>query len=102
MALDKVSNFLSKSRWPKLDQKGWLKDFLIGCVLVLCLGLFINFKAIHVDHLELNSIADKYILAQREFDFPDTEATRLLKEESIRDLGKIYYFQDIEIAKFEK
>ncbi|HEY5235177.1 MAG TPA: HDIG domain-containing metalloprotein, partial [Rhabdochlamydiaceae bacterium] len=66
------------------------------------LGLFLNFKEIQVDHLELNAIANKYILAQTEFDFPDTEATRLLKEESIRDLGKIYYFQDTEISKVEK
>lgn len=102
MAFDKASNFLSKSRWFKLDHKGWLKDFLIGCVLVLSLGLFINFKEIQVDHLELNSIANKYILAQTEFDFPDTEATRLLKEESVRDLGKIYYLQDTEISKVEK
>ncbi len=102
MALDKVSNFLSKSSWFKLDQKGWVKDFLIGCVLVLSLGLFINSKEIHIDYLELNSTADKYILAQTEFDFPDTEATRLLKEESIRDLGKIYYLQDTEISKVEK
>ncbi len=102
MALGKVSNFLSKSSWLKLDQKGWLKDFLIGCVLVLCLGLFINFKEIYVYHLELNSVANKYILAQAEFDFPDTETTRLIKEESIRDLGKIYYLQDTEISKVEK
>src|SRR5579872_2649933 len=99
MALDKVRNLLSKPSWFKLDQKGWLKDFLIGFILVLSLGLFINSKEIHVDHLELNSTSNKYILAQTEFDFPDTAATRLLKEESIRDLGKIYYLQDTEILK---
>ncbi len=102
MALDKVRNLLSKPSWFKLDQKGWLKDFLIGCILVLSLGLFINSKEIYVDHLELNSISSKYILAHTEFDFPDTAATRLLKEESIRDLGKIYYLQDTEILKVEK
>jgi putative nucleotidyltransferase with HDIG domain len=102
MALDKVRNLLSKPSWFKFDQKGWLKDFLIGFILVLSLGLFINSKEIHVDHLELNSTSNKYILAQTEFDFPDTAATRLLKEESIRDLGKIYYLQDTEILKVEK
>lgn len=102
MAFEKAKNFLSRSSWFELDQKGRLKDILIGCLLILSLGLFLNFKEIKVDHLELNSIADKYILAQTEFHFPDTEATRLLKEESIRDLGKIYYLQDTEVLKVEK
>ncbi len=102
MAFEKARNFLSKSSWFELDQKGRLKDTLIGCLLILSLGLFVNFKEVRVDHLELNTIADKYILAQTEFEFPDTEATRLLKEESIRDLGKIYYLQDTEVLKVEK
>ncbi len=102
MGLEKVSGFLSGLSWLKLDQKGWLKDCLIGCVFVFCLGLFLNLKETKIDHLELGSVADKYIIAQTEFEFSDIEATRLLKEESIRDLGKIYYLQDTEIAKVEK
>ncbi|HEX2578843.1 MAG TPA: HDIG domain-containing protein [Rhabdochlamydiaceae bacterium] len=79
-----------------------MKNALTGCVLVLCLGLFLNFREIRVDHLELNGVADKYVLAQTEFEFPDIEATRLLKQESIRDLGKIYYIQDTDVFKAEK
>jgi putative nucleotidyltransferase with HDIG domain len=96
MSLEKVRNFLSGSSWLKLDQKVWLKDCLIGCLFVFCLGLFLNLKETKIDHLEIGSVADKYIIAQTEFEFPDTEATRLLREESIRDLGKIYYLQDTE------
>jgi putative nucleotidyltransferase with HDIG domain len=102
MALEKVSGFLLKSGWFKLDQKDWLKELLIGCFFILFLGLFLNFKEIRVDYLDLNTIADKYIIAQTEFEFPDIEATRLLKEESIRDLGKIYYLQDTKVIKAEK
>ena len=100
MAFEKAKNFLSRSNWA--DQKAWMKNALIGCVLVLSLGFLLNFKEIRVDHLELNSIADKYVLAQTAFEFPDIEATRLLREESIRDLGKIYYLQDTEVLKIEK
>jgi putative nucleotidyltransferase with HDIG domain len=102
MALQNVSRFFSKPSWFKLEQKDWLKDILIGCIFVLSLGFFLNFKEIRVDHLELNTIADKYIIAQAGFEFPDKEATHLLKDESIRDLGKIYYLQDTEILKLEK
>jgi putative nucleotidyltransferase with HDIG domain len=102
MALKTFESFLSKIISFKLDQQGWLKDILIGCFFVLSLAFFLNLKEIRVDHLELNTIADKYIIAQKGFEFPDTEATRLLKEESIRDLGKMYYLQDREISKVEK
>ena len=100
MTLEKINHFLS--RWVKHDQKGWLKDLLIGCLFVVSLGLFLNLKEMRVDHLKLNTIADKYIIAQRGFKFPDIEATRLLKEESVRDLGKIYYLEDTEVLKVEK
>lgn len=100
MAFEKAKDFLSRSNW--FDQEGWMKNALTGCVLVLCLGLFLNFREIRVDHLELNGVADKYVLAQTEFEFPDIEATRLLKQESIRDLGKIYYIQDTDVFKAEK
>jgi len=102
MAFEKARDLLSLSRSKWFDQKGWMKDALIGCVLILCLGLFLNFREIRIDHLELNGIADKYVLAQTEFEFPDIEATRLLKEEAVRDLGKIYYIQDTEVLKVEK
>lgn len=102
MALEKFESILSRWGLFKPDQQGWLKDILISCFFVLSLAFFLNLKEIRVDHLELNTIADKYILAQTGFEFPDIEATRLLKEESVRDLGKIYYLQDREISKVEK
>jgi len=41
-------------------------------------------------------------LAQIGFEFPDIQATHLLKEESLRDLGKIYYMDDQNILMIEK
>lgn len=102
MALKKIESFLSRLRLFQFEQQAWLKDGLIGCFFVLSLAYFLQLKEIRIDHLELNTIADKYLIAQTGFEFPDTEATRLLKEESIRDLGKIYYLQDREISKVEK
>jgi len=43
----------------------------------------------------------KYVLAQVEFDFLDVEKTRLFREESLQDIGVIYYFDDEEIYKAE-
>lgn len=102
MALKKISSFLLRLSWLKLDHRDGLKDIFIGCFFILFLSFFLNSKEIPIDHLELNSIADKYIIAQTEFEFPDTETTRILKQESIRDLGMIYYLQETDVVKVEK
>jgi putative nucleotidyltransferase with HDIG domain len=102
MALKKVGSILSKWSLTELRERGLLGDVVLGFFFVLSLAYFLHSKDVCIDHLQLNSIADKYIIAQTEFEFPDTEATRLLKEESIRDLGKIYYLQEREIFRVEK
>ena len=40
--------------------------------------------------LELNSIAPNYTVTQVDFDFYDDEATIILKQEAVKDIGKIY------------
>ncbi len=102
MALKKFGSILSRCGISQLGERGWLKDVGVGFFFVLSLAYFLHLKEVRIDHLQLNSTADKYIIAQTGFEFPDTEATRLLKEESIRDLGKIYFLQDREIFRVEK
>lgn len=63
---------------------------LIGLVFALCLFLFFHFREVRVEILELNSRASKYVVAQVGFDFVDREATLILKQEAVRNIGKIY------------
>lgn len=102
MALKSIESLLSKLSLLRNERRNWLKDSLVGCFFVLFLAYFLHFKEVRINHLELNTIADKYLIAQTGFEFPDTEATRLLKEEAIRDLGKIHYLQDREVSRVEK
>jgi cyclic-di-AMP phosphodiesterase PgpH len=102
MALKTMKELMPLLRFTWRDKQGWLYDGLMAIFLVISLTCFLYLREAKVDHLELNGIAKKYILSQKAFEFPDTEATRLLREESVRDLGKIYLIPHKEIAKIEK
>jgi len=100
MILNHVNRLLSSVKdW--LDQGRWFQKSLFISGFILSLAFFLHYREVRIDHLELNSIAKKYVLAQVEFDFLDVEKTRLFREESLQDIGVIYYFDDEEIYKAE-
>jgi len=63
---------------------------LIGLLFTLSLFAILHFREVRVEVLEFNSIAPGYIVAQIDFDFLDEEATIILRQEAVRDVGKIY------------
>lgn len=73
--------------------------WVIGIFFALSLFLLLHFREIHVEILEVNSIAPAYVVAQADFDFYDEEATIILKQESVRDVGKIYQIDEKEIRQ---
>jgi putative nucleotidyltransferase with HDIG domain len=64
--------------------------YLIICIFALTLFVFLHFREVQVEFLELNSIAPGYIVSQVDFDFSDEEATVILRQDALRDIGKIY------------
>lgn len=72
---------------------------LIGMVFIFSLFAILHFREVRVEILELNSIAPSYIVAQTDFDFYDEEATIILRQEAIKDIGKIYFINDKEIRQ---
>lgn len=97
-ALDKYDE-LKFSREQGFFDKSPAIRITIGVIFTLCLFLFLHFREVRVEILEFNSIAPKYIVAQVDFDFFDEEATALLKQESVRDIGKIYKISDKDIRQ---
>ncbi len=79
----------------------WVYKAFFVTSFILTLAYFIHFREVRVDRLEMGSIAKKYVVAQVSFEFPDVETTRVLREESLKDIGFIYYFDDEEIVKAE-
>jgi hypothetical protein len=72
---------------------------LIAFVFTLSLFIILHFREVRVEVLEFNSIAPRYVVAQVDFDFLDEEATIVLKQEAVRDVGKIFNFSEKEIRQ---
>ena len=90
---------LKFSREQGFFDKSFGIRILIGLVFVLALFFCLHFKEVRVEILELNSIAPSYVVAQVDFDFLDEEATAILKQEAVRDIGKVYAISDKEIRQ---
>jgi putative nucleotidyltransferase with HDIG domain len=70
------------------------KELFLGVIFTLSIAFFIHYREVQVENLELDSTAEKYVLAQVGFEFPDVEATSILKLESLKDVGNIYQIDD--------
>lgn len=73
--------------------------WLIGLFFVAILFAFLHFRDVRVETLELNSMAPGYVVAQVDFDFYDEEATIILRQEAVRDIGKIFEISQKEVRK---
>ncbi|MBS0615800.1 MAG: HDIG domain-containing protein [Verrucomicrobia bacterium] len=77
----------------------WGKRIVVGFLFSVILAFFLHYTDVFVENLELNSKAEKYVLAQVGFDFPDKEATQTLRQESSRDVGKIFRLGEEQVLK---
>lgn len=64
--------------------------FVIGLLCLICLTLFLHFREVKVELLELHSISGGYVTAQVDFEFPDDQQTLVSKQNAITDIGTIY------------
>lgn len=87
-----------KNWWEKRSDK----RIVVSLVFVFCLAFFLHYREERVEALEPNAKAERYVLAQDGFEFPDVEATSLLKQESMRDVGKIYHIDEKQIFQQEE
>ena len=78
-------------------KRGWMMRLCIGLVFICSLFVFLHYREIKIDNLKLNSISDRYIVTELDFDFYDEAATRILKQESLRDIGKIYKLKEKQV-----
>lgn len=72
---------------------------ILGVLSTLAFSLFIHFKEVRVEMLELGFQAQGYVVAQVDFEFPDSEATLILQQEAVQDIGSIYRIEDKDIKK---
>ena len=72
---------------------------LIGFVFAFSLFIILHFREERVEVLEIHSVAPNYVVGQVDFDFYDEEATIILKQETFRDIGKIFQISDKEVRQ---
>ena len=91
---------ISKKKWTEYLQKQNLGHrLLIGLVVWLCLGIFLHFREVRLELLELGSTAKNYVVAQVDFEFPDQDSTVILRQEALKDIGSIYEINEHEIKE---
>lgn len=90
-------NELKFSREQSFFDKSLAIRWLIGFVFVFILFIILHFREEKIEVLELGSIAPGYIVAQVDFDFFDEEATIILKQEAVKDIGKIFKVSEKEV-----
>src|SRR5579863_1369893 len=83
--------------WLTLNKRGW--RLLVGLFCTIGLALFLHFREIRLEVLELNTTAPRYIVAQIDFEFPDYETTIVLQQQAMQDIGSIYQIDETEIRE---
>ncbi len=79
--MESVSNEQSRG-------KSW--RIFVGLFFLVVLSLFFHFRKESTQPLEVGTVSTHFITSQIDFDFPDAEATNLLKQEAAKDIGSIY------------
>lgn len=92
--------FLGSSEFERrsgfFDQSPAIR-FLIGFIAFLMVFFLLHFREVRVDVLDQGTIAEKYVVAQVDFEFFDEEATILSRQEAVRDIGKIYRISEVKL-----
>lgn len=93
--------FFSKKRWQR-----WFGGNQIArrLLLILCflftLAAFFHFREEPMESIEIATRAPRYVIAQIDFDFPDEEATQVLKQEAVKDIGAVYAIKETQIKQY--
>lgn len=73
-------------------------------ILVICflltLTAFFHFREEPMESIEIGTLAPRYVIAQIDFDFPDAEATQVLKQEAVKDINAIYAIKESQVKEF--
>jgi len=99
----------SENSFLKKEKKRSLKEIIfqhdaglrlfIAFICLICLAFFLHFREIRVELLELNATADNYVIGTVDFEFPDDEATIILKQDAVSLIGRIYQIKASELRQ---
>ncbi|MBB64756.1 MAG: hydrolase [Waddliaceae bacterium] len=87
--------------WESVREQGFFdKNHAVRvCITILfAIGLFcfLHYREVRVEVLELGTDADRYVVAQIDFEFLDENAKAIRSQEAVRYIGKIYKLNEQE------
>lgn len=83
--------------WFDSNDRAW--RLFVGFICVIGLALFLHFREVRLEVLELNEVAHRAVIAQVDFEFPDEETTLALKQQAMQEIGKIHQIDDEQIRE---
>lgn len=91
-------NELKFSREQGYFDKSLTVRFLIGLISIAAFFIVLHFRDVRVEIFEVETKAPGYVVAQVNFNFFDEEASVILRQQSLKDVGKIYKLSDKEVS----
>ncbi len=101
--LEEEAEASQQVKWYRLlgkDQSG--KRWALLVTFIISLTIFLHFREVQLEFLELGAQSSRYVIAQVDFNFPDEEATHILRQESVRDIGTIYKAEEKQVHQFRQ
>lgn len=97
--LDRFSGFRkikASGEWlrTRLRQAGTWNRIICFLIFVVALSLFLHMRGEKVAIVEPNTKSTRYVIAQTSFSFADEDATQILRQQAMRDVGEIYRFDE--------
>ena len=98
----------SKDDKKKIPWRDWLgeghfgKRLTVAILFFIALALFLHFREVRMEVIEQGRIAERYIIGQVDFEFPDEEATLVIKQQSVRDVGAIYRIKEKQLRQMHQ
>lgn len=90
---------VSKGSWKNwLGEGHFAKRLTLAIFFFAALACFLHFRQVRMEMLELNTVAERYVIAQADFAFPDEQATFVLRQQSLRDIGKIFRLDEKQVS----
>jgi len=95
----------TKEEGKKIHWKDWLgeghfaKRLAVVILFFIALALFLHFREVRMEVIEQGAVAERYIIGQVDFEFPDEEATLVIKQQSVRDIGAIYRISEKQLRR---
>jgi putative nucleotidyltransferase with HDIG domain len=77
-----------------------LRRAILILSFLVTLAAFFHFREEPIESVEIGTLAPRYVIAQIDFDFPDAEATQVLKQEAVKDIGSVYAIKESQVKEF--